>query len=90
MLNAFAAANKDVAVLGVSVDKAGPDVVPSYVARTPIDYPVLFGSEALAERYGAPGFPSLAVIARDGRLLTLHVGLVSEQGLLSDLMAGLR
>lgn len=70
-----------VAVLGVSVDADGRDAVEGFLERTPIEYPVLFGDEALARSYGAPGFPALAVVDASGRIDSLHVGLITPTDL---------
>lgn len=76
------AAREEVVLLGVSVDVEGRDVVADYVQRVTMSYPVLLGDEALARRYGAPGFPTLAVIDAQGRLASMHVGLIDRAALL--------
>ena len=83
VLNAFYEAHKaqGVVVLGVAVDAEGRAVVAPYAARHKIRYPVLLGTEALARDYGAPGFPALAVVAPDGSLVTLKVGMKEEDEL---------
>ncbi len=82
ILNAFSAEHAaEVAVLGVSVDAEGRAAVEDFVQRVPIDYPVLFGDEALARSYGAPGFPALAVVDEEGRIDSLHVGLITPDDL---------
>lgn len=78
VLNAFQAAHpRDVVVLGVSVDAQGIDVVAPFADEHDIDYTVLLGSESLAQEYGAFGFPTLYVIAPDGRVTASHVGVVT-------------
>jgi hypothetical protein len=42
---------------------------------------VLLGSEAVARRYGAPGFPSLVVIGPEGRIESVHVGVLEAETL---------
>jgi peroxiredoxin len=88
-LNAFYEANLgrgDVQVLGVSVDAEGPDVVGEWVEEKGVRYPILLGSEDLARRYGAMGFPTLVVIAPDGTVDSRHVGLI-ETADLEEIMA---
>ena len=65
-------------VLGVSVDAGDPGVVAAFAEEQEIAYPVLLGDESLAQRYGALGYPSLYVVAPDGRIDSAHVGVVSE------------
>ncbi len=66
----------DVAILGISVDTAGADKVREYLQAHPADYPILMGSEALARKFGAPGFPSLILVDPEGRVGQIHVGLM--------------
>ncbi len=83
VLNAFHErhANGDVVVIGVSVDADGDEVVAPFAEEHAIAYPILFGDEALARRYGAPGFPALAVVSPDGRIDSLHIGVVGPEEL---------
>lgn len=83
------AEDEAVAMLGISVDAAGPELK-SFMERTPIDYPVLLGNERLARRYGAPGFPTLAVVDKHGRLSAIHVGLINRAELDRLVQAALR
>jgi peroxiredoxin len=83
VLNRFQDRHRDdgVVVLGVSVDVAGRDVVAAFAREHDIRYPVLLGSEAVARRYGAPGFPSLVVIGPRGRIESVHVGVLEAETL---------
>ncbi len=78
ILNTLYEARKDagVVVLGVSVDTEGRDVVAPYAEENEILYPVLLGDESLARQFGAPGFPALVIVAPDGTIDTVHVGLI--------------
>jgi len=79
-----------VEILGVSVDKDGPDVVGTYTAKHGVRYTILLGDEALARDFGAPGFPALVVVAPDGTIHSRHVGLVEKADLeriLAELLA---
>ena len=83
VLNAFHAspAGKDVALLGISVDVGGREAVAPFAAEHGIQYPVLLGEETLAFDYGAPGFPALAVIDAQGRIDSLHLGVIDRSAL---------
>jgi cytochrome c biogenesis protein CcmG/thiol:disulfide interchange protein DsbE len=82
VLNAFQAAHYgEVAVIGISVDTQGIEVVAPFAAEQDIQYPVLIGGESLAQEYGAFGFPSLYVIAPDGTIVSNHVGVVTREEL---------
>ena len=41
-----------------------------------MEYEILIGTETLAKEFGALGFPTLVVITPDGRIDSLHVGLI--------------
>jgi peroxiredoxin len=91
-LNAFWKKHRDagdVAVVGVAVDAEGAAVVGPWVAEQGVEYPILLGDEELARRFGAQGFPTLAIVRPDGTLDSLHVGLV-ELADLEKLLAPLR
>jgi thiol-disulfide isomerase/thioredoxin len=78
-LNKFWQANQakgDVVVLGVAVDAEGAPVVEPWVKEQGVSYRILIGSEALAKQFGALGFPTLVVVTPEGRIDSLHVGLI--------------
>ena len=91
-LNAFWQKHRDagdVAVVGVAVDAEGAEVVGPWVAEQGVEYPILIGDESLARRFGAQGFPTLAIVRPDGTVDSLHVGLI-EVAELEKLVAPLR
>ncbi len=83
VLNAFHAspAGRDIALLGISVDVGGREVVAPFAVEQRIAYPVLLGEETLAFNYGAAGFPALAVIDPQGRIDSLHLGVIDRAAL---------
>ncbi len=81
----------EVIVLGIAVDVEGASRVAPYAEEQGIQYPVLLGDEALAMRYGAPGFPYLVILGPDGRIAYRHtgvVGLSALQEVIQDLSDG--
>ena len=91
-LNAFWKKHRDagdVVVVGVAVDTEGAEIVAPWVQEQKVEYPILLGDEGLARRFGAQGFPTLAIVRPDGTLDSLHVGLV-EIAQLEELLAPLR
>ena len=83
VLNEFWAAHRadGVEVLGIAVDVEGSDVVRSFVEEHGVRYPILLGSESLARDFGALGFPTLFVLGRDGRIATVHTGVIDGETL---------
>jgi cytochrome c biogenesis protein CcmG/thiol:disulfide interchange protein DsbE len=78
----------DLVVLGVAIDVEGAEVVAPWVEERGIEYTILIGDEGLAAEYGAMGFPTLVVVRPDGKLDSLHVGLI-EYAELEELVAPL-
>lgn len=81
VLNQFHRQHPDVAMLGVAVDAGGREVVAPFAAEHDIQYPVLIGSESIARDYGVPGFPALVVVDAQGRLDSLHLGVILPEDL---------
>ena len=82
-------AERGVEVLGISVDAGGADAVREFAEEQGIAYPILLGDESLARAYGAPGYPSLVVVAPDGTIPDgpPHVGVVDLDELAAELDA---
>lgn len=85
-LDAAHAEAGDLAVIGVSVDVEGVEVVRPWVAENQVGYSIVLGDERLAREFGAVGFPTLAVVRPNGTIHSLHVGLV-EYDELEELVA---
>ncbi len=79
-----------VEVIGIAVDAAGRETVAPFAEERRIAYRVLLGDEALAQRYGAVGYPSLYVLRADGTIDSAHVGLVEPEALADAVEAALR
>jgi peroxiredoxin len=66
-------------VIGVSMDEEGWDVVKPYLATKHINYRVVVGTEQLSKSYdGVESLPTTFLIDRDGRIASVHTGLVSK------------
>lgn len=76
------------AVLGVSMDEDGWDVVKPFLAGMNVNYRVLMGDEAVAQAYGGvESLPTSFIIDRQGRIAATHIGLVSRGAYEKDLEA---
>jgi peroxiredoxin len=83
-LNEFWAVHKDVGdvmVIGVSVDVEGAEIVSPWAEEQDIAYPLVIGNEELAREFGAVGFPTLVIVRPDGRIDSLHVGVIESEEL---------
>lgn len=62
-------------VVGVAYDQEGAKVVAPFVEKTGINYPVLLGTEEMADRFGGiEGFPTTFIIDRQSQVVARHVG----------------
>ncbi len=74
--------NKDrgFAVLGVSMDDEGWEVVKPFLAELGVNYRVVMGSDSTAEAYGGvDSLPTTFLIDRDGKIAAVHIGLASRR-----------
>jgi thiol-disulfide isomerase/thioredoxin len=66
---------KGLAIIGVSLDGQGPDVVKKFVKQLKVNYPIVIGNEKVAEAYGGiVAIPMTFVIDRQGRIVSRHIG----------------
>lgn len=67
------------AVLGVSMDEDGWEVVKPYIEKSRINYRTLLGNDAVATQYGGvDSLPTTFLIDADGKIAATHIGLVSK------------
>jgi thiol-disulfide isomerase/thioredoxin len=63
--------DRGLAVIGVSLDEQGPDVVKEFVKQLGVNYPIVIGNEKITEAYGGiEGIPTTFVIDRQGRVVS--------------------
>ena len=75
--------NKDrgFAVLGVSMDDEGWEVVKPFLAELGVNYRVMMGSDSTAQAYGGvDSLPTTFLIDRDGKIAAVHIGLGEPEG----------
>jgi peroxiredoxin len=67
------------AVLGVSMDEDGWDAVKPYISSAKINYRVLLGDDMTGALYGGvESLPTTFLIDRDGKVASVHIGLVGK------------
>ncbi len=68
------------AVLGVSLDDEGWEVVRPFVNRLRVNYRIVLGDERISEAYGGvEALPTTFLIDREGNIAAVHVGLASRR-----------
>src|SRR5207253_10207488 len=71
--------SKGFAVVGVSLDEGGWNVVKPFLAETHVPYRMLLGDDATAQRYGIQNLPDTFLIDRHGRVAAAYIaGLVDK------------
>ena len=67
-------------VLGVSMDDGGWKDVKPFVAENKINYQIVMGDDKTSDMYGdVEALPTTFVIDREGRIASVHVGLVDKK-----------
>jgi cytochrome c biogenesis protein CcmG/thiol:disulfide interchange protein DsbE len=67
-------------VLGVAMDDNGWKDVKPFVAEKQINYQIVLGDDHTSDMYGdVEALPTTFVIDRDGRIASVHVGLVDKK-----------
>jgi thiol-disulfide isomerase/thioredoxin len=76
------------AVLGVSMDEDGWDAVKPFVKDLGVNYRILLGTDIVAQMYGGVNaLPTSFLIDRQGRIASVHLGLVSKSDYENDIQA---
>jgi len=71
--------DKGFSVIGVAMDDEGWTVVKPFIADLAINYRILQGSDAIAQKYGGvDALPTTFLIDREGKIAETHVGLTGK------------
>jgi thiol-disulfide isomerase/thioredoxin len=65
-------------IVGLSMDEDGWKSVRPWLAEKQVNYPIVIGNQALADRYGLSGMPLTTLVDRDGKTADVHVGVVDK------------
>ena len=66
-------------VVGVSLDYEGWEVVKPFAEEMELNFPVVVGDDALANRFGGiAALPTTFIIDKEGKITSSHMGLVSK------------
>lgn len=67
------------AVLGISMDEEGWEEVKPYIEKRKVNYRVVIGNDEVADQYGGvSSLPTTFLVDRQGKIASVHVGLVSK------------
>ena len=71
--------DKGLEIIGVAFDENGPEVVPPFMKKMGINYPVYLDGGDIAKKYDLQAYPTTIVYGKDGKTASKHVGYVSEK-----------
>jgi peroxiredoxin len=75
------------AVLGISMDDGGLQVVKPFMAEHKVNYRVAIGTDQVARLYGGvDSLPTTFIIDREGRIASAHIGLASKSNYESEIL----
>jgi peroxiredoxin len=77
-------------VIGVSMDGDGWKSVRPYLQQKKLNYPVVIGSEQLAQQFGLENMPMTLLYGRDGKVAATHMGMVDRAGCEEEIQKLLR
>ena len=79
--------NKDLIVLGISLDYDGPSVVPQFEERIGgVNYPLLYGDNNISNLYGGvTGVPTTFIIDRNMQVFKKYLGYRSPDVIEQDI-----
>ena len=79
---------KGLAVVGVSMDDKGWQVVKPFLAKTHVPYRMVLGSDAMAQEYGIQNMPDTFLIDRQSRVAAAYrAGLVDRENIEANIKA---
>lgn len=66
-------------IIGVAMDDADEQTIEAFARKMGVNYPVLKGTEAVADQYGGlEGLPATFFLDRSGKIVDVAVGLTSQ------------
>ncbi len=70
--------DKDLAIIGVSVDEGKTSVVEDFAKDMGINYPTYHGGGAVARKYRIRAIPTTTIYGKTGEKVKTHIGFVAE------------
>lgn len=70
--------DKGVEIVGIAFDDNGSEVVPQFVKKMGINYPVYLGGRDIAQGYDLEAYPTTVIYDKEGKEANVHVGYVPE------------
>src|SRR3990167_2007910 len=68
-----------VEIIGIAFDENGVEVVPPFVKKMGINYPVYLDGGDIAQAYDLQAYPTTVIYGKDSKVANKHIGFVSEK-----------
>ena len=78
--------DRGLAVLGISMDEDGWQAVKPFLEEKKVNFGVLLGNDQVAQLYGVDSLPTTFLIDQEGRIASVHVGLVSKSAYENEIL----
>ncbi|QDZ29615.1 TlpA disulfide reductase family protein [Noviherbaspirillum sp. UKPF54] len=78
-LEALSKARKELVVLGLAVDGQSAQRVAQFAGKLGVTYPVVAGDAAMAQQFGARGFPISILYNASGQQVMVKEGVITRQ-----------
>lgn len=80
---------KGFTIVGVAMDDAAPEEIAKFTQNMGITYPVVLGTDAVSDTYGADYLPTSVFIDRNGKIVQRVFGLVNRRDIEDDIQKAL-
>src|SRR3989304_379709 len=68
-----------VEIIGIAFDENGVEVVPPFIKKMGINYPVYLDGGDIGQVYDLQAYPTTIIYGKDGKESNKHIGFVSEK-----------
>lgn len=68
-----------VEIIGIAFDENGVEVVPPFIKKMGINYPVYLDGGDIAQLYDLQAYPTTIIYGKDGKVVNKHIGFLSEK-----------
>jgi thiol-disulfide isomerase/thioredoxin len=79
------AAESNVKLIGIALDKDGARSVKPFVEKHQINYPILLGNEELFQKFNGFGIPHTVILDADYKVVKVYRGTITKLDLENDL-----
>ncbi|MCF6158455.1 MAG: TlpA family protein disulfide reductase [wastewater metagenome] len=71
--------DRGIEIIGIAFDENGTEVLPEFIKKMGINYPIYLNGEGIAEAYNLRAYPTTIIYDKNGNEVNKHVGFVSEE-----------